>query len=144
MVEVANLANRGHAIERELANFARRHFYQRYVAFLREQLRRRAGRANRLRAATRRLIAGRGSEALATLFFFAVVACLFPFALGSDNVLLQKAAPGIIWIAALLAALLALEAVYARDFEDGTFDLLLMSPVSAAGVASGSTGPPDS
>jgi heme exporter protein B len=82
-----------------------------------------------------RLMAGRGPEALAALLFFGVTACLFPFAFGADAGLLARAAPGIVWVAALLAALLALDAIYMRDFDDGTLDLLLMTPLSPLGVA---------
>ncbi|MEZ0225158.1 MAG: heme exporter protein CcmB [Alphaproteobacteria bacterium] len=81
-----------------------------------------------------RLMAARGSEALATLFFFATVACLFAITMSTHEALMAVAAPGILWISALLAGLLALDAVYARDFEDGTFDLLLMSPLMPAGI----------
>lgn len=81
-----------------------------------------------------RLMASRGSEALATLFFFATVACLFAISMSSNEGLMAAAAPGILWISALLAGLLALDAVYTRDFEDGTFDLLLMSPLLPAGI----------
>lgn len=76
-----------------------------------------------------RLVLQRGSEGLAALFFFVLVASLFPFALGAENELLQKAAPGILWVAALLALLLSLEAVWHRDADDGTLDLLLLLPV---------------
>jgi heme exporter protein B len=82
-----------------------------------------------------RLMAQRGSEAMATLLFFATVACLFAIALSANPNLLVLAAPGVLWISALLAALLALDAVYVRDFEDGTLDLLLMSPLSVPGIA---------
>lgn len=73
---------------------------------------------------------GRGPDAFAALAFFAVVVCLFPFAAGSDAAVLRKIAPGVIWVAALLSALLSLETVYARDYDDGTFDLLMLSPLS--------------
>lgn len=82
-----------------------------------------------------RLFAARGSEALATLFFFAVVASLFPFALAQEPGLLQKSAAAIIWVAALLAGLLSLDTVFLRDAEDGTLDLLLMSTLSPARIA---------
>src|SRR6516164_2210794 len=51
VVEITNLADRSHAIDRELANFAGRHFHERIVAFLAEKLRRSTGRANRLATA---------------------------------------------------------------------------------------------
>lgn len=76
-----------------------------------------------------RLSAARGADAVVTVFFFVVVASLFPFMLGGDMDLLSRASAGIVWIAAVLAALLSLDAVYHRDYDDGTFALLLMSPV---------------
>lgn len=82
-----------------------------------------------------RLFALRGSEVVATVFFFVIVASLFPFAFTHEAGLLQKAAAGIIWVAALLAALMSLENIYMRDAEDGTMDMLLMSPVSPARIA---------
>jgi heme exporter protein B len=82
-----------------------------------------------------RLSVSRGSDSMTTLFFFVVVASLFPFALGSEPAALQHAAPAIIWISAVLASLLSLETLYHRDAEDGTFDLLLLSPLSPLGLA---------
>ena len=82
-----------------------------------------------------RLMATRGPEMLGAIFFFAVIACLFAITLSAHETLLALAAPGILWISALLSALLALDAVYQRDFEDGTLDLLLMSPLSTPGIA---------
>lgn len=82
-----------------------------------------------------RLSVTRGSESMTTLFFFVVTASLFPFALGGEQALVQKTAPGILWVSAVLASLLSLEALYHRDEEDGTFDLLLLSSISPLGVA---------
>src|SRR3954463_15157983 len=82
-----------------------------------------------------RLSVSRGSEGMTTLVFFAVTASLFPFALGSEPAVLRQAAPAIIWISAVLASLLSLETLYHRDAEDGTFDLLLLSPLSPLGLA---------
>jgi len=84
-----------------------------------------------------RLFAARGSDAAATLFFFIIVVSLFPFALASEAGLLQKAAPGILWVGAVLAGLLSLENVHLRDYEDGTLDLLMMSPLSPWQLAAG-------
>ncbi len=75
-----------------------------------------------------KIFAARGSDAVATLFFFIVTISLFPFAMNGSAVL-QQAAPGILWVGAVLAGLLALENTHLRDYEDGTLDLLLMSPV---------------
>ena len=75
-----------------------------------------------------KLFAARGSDAVATLFFFIVTISLFPFAI-NGGAELQLAAPGILWVGAVLAGLLALENTHLRDYEDGTLDLLLMSPL---------------
>lgn len=77
-----------------------------------------------------RLGFSRGSEAAVSFFFFFAVISLFPFAFGGEAAMLQKAAPGIIWIAAMLSAFLSLEGVYHRDYDDGTFDLLLVEGAS--------------
>jgi heme exporter protein B len=82
-----------------------------------------------------RLTLLRGAEAAVTAFFFLVVASFFPFLLGGEAALTARAAPGIIWVAALLASLLSLDAVYHRDIDDGTADLLLLSPVAPVTVA---------
>jgi len=79
-----------------------------------------------------RLSLGRGAEALTTLFFFALIASLFAFALEGEA--LKKASAGIIWVAGALSSLLSLEKIYHRDAEDGTFDLLLHAPVSPLGI----------
>ena len=82
-----------------------------------------------------RLVLLRGPEGMTAAAFFVVVACLFPFAFGAEDKLLRLAAPGIIWVAALLSSLLSLEGVYHRDHEDGTMDLLLMSSMSTFDLA---------
>ncbi|MBU6164735.1 MAG: heme exporter protein CcmB [Alphaproteobacteria bacterium] len=59
------------------------------------------------------------------VMFFVLVAALFPFAVGPDARLLGRIAPGIIWVAALLASLLPVETLLAPDVEDGTIDQLI-------------------
>jgi heme exporter protein B len=66
-----------------------------------------------------------GGGALMGVLFFLVVATLVPFALGPDLVLLQRIGPAILWLAALLASLLALDRLFAADHEDGSLDLIL-------------------
>jgi heme exporter protein B len=68
-----------------------------------------------------------GGGALMGVLFFLVVVTLVPFALGPDLVLLKRIGPAILWLAALLANLLALDRLFAADHEDGSLDLLLMS-----------------
>jgi heme exporter protein B len=61
--------------------------------------------------------------------FFALIVVLMPFGLGPDVTVLKAAGPGMFWIAALLATLLGLERVLQPDAEDGTLDLLRLSPL---------------
>ena len=68
-----------------------------------------------------------GGGALIGVLFFLVVVILVPFALGPDLALLKRIGPAILWLAALLANLLALDRLFAADHEDGSLDLLLMS-----------------
>lgn len=65
-----------------------------------------------------------GSGAALPVVFFVAVAMLFPFAVGPDANLLAKTGGGVVWIAALLAAILPLEKLVARDIELGFFDQL--------------------
>jgi len=66
-----------------------------------------------------------GGGALMGVLFFLVVATLVPFAVGPDLALLKRIGPAILWLAALLASLLALDRLFAADLEDGSLDLLL-------------------
>jgi len=68
-----------------------------------------------------------GGGALMGVLFFLVVVTLMPFALGPDLALLKRIGPAILWLAALLASLLALDRLFASDHEDGSLDLILMS-----------------
>jgi heme exporter protein B len=68
-----------------------------------------------------------GGGALMGVLFFLVVVTLVPFAVGPDLALLKRIGPAILWLAALLASLLALDRLFAADHEDGSLDLLLMS-----------------
>lgn len=61
------------------------------------------------------------------LLFFVLVTALFPLGIGADPALLREVAPGIIWVAALLAALLSLDSVFRSDFEDGSLEQFLIS-----------------
>lgn len=75
------------------------------------------------------LIARRqGGGSLLAVGFFVIVAALFPFAIGADPMALRRVAPGVIWVAALLATLLSLDRLFQADFEDGSLDILALSP----------------
>lgn len=68
------------------------------------------------------------------LSFFLLVAVLVPLGVGPEGAVLAKIAPGILWVAALLACLLSLDRIFALDFEDGSLDLLATSPIPLEGV----------
>ena len=74
----------------------------------------------------------RRSEIIHPLIFFVMVVSLFPLAIGDDKVLLQKIAPAIIWVTALLATMLSLDNLFRSDFEDGSLEqmTLLKIPLS--------------
>ena len=67
--------------------------------------------------------------------FFLLVATLYPFAVGPDSALLARTGAGVLWIAALLAALLPIERLFAPDSASGTLDQLALRGVSDEGVA---------
>jgi heme exporter protein B len=69
----------------------------------------------------------RGSDTSGVIFFFILVVSLFPLALGSENKLLMQIAPGIIWVAALLAVMLSLNRLFNDDFQDGVLEQLSLS-----------------
>lgn len=75
------------------------------------------------------LAARRKSEILTALFFFVVVASLFPLGIGPELNTLRMIAPGILWVGALLASLLSLSRLFAVDFQDGTLEQMALSPV---------------
>jgi heme exporter protein B len=82
-----------------------------------------------------RLSVRHGADTLAALLFFAVAASLFPLAIGPAPETLGRLAPGIIWVCALLAALLPLDRLFGADLDDGSLDQLLLSGISPAMVA---------
>lgn len=82
-----------------------------------------------------RLATRAGGSALLALAFFAAVATLVPFGIGSEPKLLARVAGGVVWIAAILANLLALDRLFQADYEDGSLDLLVLSPLGFEGMA---------
>ncbi len=73
---------------------------------------------------------GRGGSGLLPLLFFLAVAMLYPFAVGPDAQLLARTGGGVIWIAALLAAILPLEKLATGDLDAGIFDQLRLRGIS--------------
>jgi len=76
-----------------------------------------------------RLAARSGGSAALALSFFALVATLVPLGVGVDLHLLARVAGGILWVAAVLAALLSLDRLFQGDYEDGSLDLIALSPL---------------
>ncbi len=84
-----------------------------------------------LRRDLRNLLTGaHGSGAILPLLFFLSIAMLYPFAVGPNPTLLAKTGGGIVWIAALLAAILPLDGLISRDLETGFFDQFRLRGIS--------------
>lgn len=77
----------------------------------------------------------RRAELLQPLVFLLVVVTLFPLGVGPSLGLLANIAPGVIWIAALLATVLSLDSLFRSDFEDGTLEQMVLSGQSLALIA---------
>ena len=75
-----------------------------------------------------RLVLRRPGDVVVVLAFFVVATTLFPLGIGPEQNLLARIAGGVLWAAALFAALLSLERLFASDYEDGALDLLLLAP----------------
>jgi len=74
-----------------------------------------------------RLAFRRRADTAAALFFFVIVASLFPLGVGPEPALLRTMAAGVVWVAALLASMLSLGRLFADDHADGTLEQLLLS-----------------
>src|SRR4051812_36019934 len=68
------------------------------------------------------------ADLFTTLIFFAIVASLFPLGVGPETAMLRTMGPGVVWVAALLASMLALTRLFASDYGDGTLEQLALSP----------------
>ena len=81
------------------------------------------------------LLLRRRSEVMNPLVFFAIVITLFPIGISPDPQLLAAIAPGLLWVAALLAALLSLDSLFRADYDDGSLEQLLLTPQPLALLA---------
>jgi heme exporter protein B len=77
-----------------------------------------------------RLAVRAGGGAALALAFFACVVTLVPLGVGADMRLLARIAGGVLWVAAVLAALLSLDRLFQADYEDGSLDLIVLSPLA--------------
>jgi heme exporter protein B len=76
-----------------------------------------------------RLAFRQGTDTLMTLAFFVIAVVLFPFGVGPEPNVLARIGGGVVWVAALLASMLALERLFQTDYEDGGLELLALAPV---------------
>jgi heme exporter protein B len=79
-----------------------------------------------------RLALRQGADAMLVILFFVLAAVLYPFAVGPEPGLLGRIAGGVVWVTALLAALLSLERLFLADYQDGALDLLALAPQPVA------------
>ena len=70
----------------------------------------------------------RRTDVLATLFFFVIVVSLYPLGIGPEVQLLRRVAPGVVWVAALLASMLSLGRLFGNDYQDGSLEQILLTP----------------
>jgi len=70
-----------------------------------------------------------GSDSLMVVAFFVLVVILFPLGVGPEPGILARISAGVIWVAALLAAMLSMDRLFQQDYEDGSLDLFVLSPV---------------
>jgi heme exporter protein B len=71
-----------------------------------------------------------GTDSMTVVIFFVIAVALFPFGVGPELDILARIGGGVIWVAALLAAMLSLERLFQADFEDGSLELLSLEPVA--------------
>ncbi len=75
-----------------------------------------------------RLAVRQGADSLMVVMFFVLVVVLFPLGVGPEPGILTRISAGVIWVAALLAAMLSMDRLFQTDYEDGSLDLLVLTP----------------
>ena len=81
-----------------------------------------------------RLAYRQGIDSVMVVAFFVLAVILFPFGVGPDPNLLARIGGGVVWVAALLASMLSLERLFQSDYEDGSLELLVLTPYPLEGV----------
>lgn len=84
-----------------------------------------------------RLAMRRNTEMLTSLFFFVIVVSLFPLGIGPEKNTLRQIAPGVLWVASLLASMLSLGRLFEQDYADGTLEQMALSPVPLGMLVTG-------
>ena len=82
-----------------------------------------------------RLALRHGGDTAGALLFFFVAGALFPLGIGPAPETLARIAPGVVWVCALLAALLPLDRLFGADFDDGTLDQMLVTDTPPSLIA---------
>ena len=77
-----------------------------------------------------RLALRQGSDSLMVVTFFVLTVVLFPFGIGPEAGILERVAAGVLWVTALLASMLSLDRLFQTDYEDGSLELLVLTPAS--------------
>ncbi len=70
-----------------------------------------------------------GIGSLVTVVFFVIAATLFPLGVGPESVLLERIAPGVLWVCALLATMLSLDRMFQDDYDDGSLEVIALGPL---------------
>ena len=86
-----------------------------------------------------RLAARRRIDAALPLAFFTVAVSLFPLGVGPEPQMLRQIAPGVVWVAALLAAMLSVTQLYASDLSDGSLEQMLLVPDGRIAIVAAKT-----
>lgn len=77
-----------------------------------------------------RLALRQGSDSIMVVTFFILTVVLFPFGIGPESGILERVSAGVLWVTALLASLLSLDRLFQTDYEDGSLELLVLTPTS--------------
>ncbi len=75
-----------------------------------------------------RLALRQGSDSIMVVTFFVLTVVLFPFGIGPESGVLERVSAGVLWVTALLASLLSLDRLFQADYEDGSLELLVLTP----------------
>jgi heme exporter protein B len=75
-----------------------------------------------------RLVVRQGADGMLVVAFFVLAAAMFPFAIGPEEAELRPIAGGVLWVCALFASMLSLDRLFQSDYDDGTLELLVLTP----------------